>query len=84
MVRSNFLFTANASLHTNGSEFFFIIITFVVSPHLDENHVVFGRVVKGIDVIKKIKWLPTTDQGRPVIPLGFQIVVKFLQEKKMV
>ena len=30
-------------------------------------HVFFGRVVEGIDVLKKIERLSTTDQGRPIV-----------------
>ena len=30
-------------------------------------HVFFGRVVEGIDVLKKIEQLSTIDQGRPIV-----------------
>ena len=32
-------------------------------------HVFFGRVVEGIDVLKKIERLSTTYQGRPIVPV---------------
>ena len=34
------------------------------------NHVFFGRVVEGIDVLNKIERLSTTDQGRPIVPVN--------------
>jgi cyclophilin family peptidyl-prolyl cis-trans isomerase len=62
---------ANAGPDTNGSQFF---ITIVQADWLNGKHVVFGRVLKGMDVVDEVSDLPvdaTADKPlKPVVISG--------------
>lgn len=63
----------NPLRYSNGSQFYICVVD---APSLDGKNTVFGRVLKGMEVVDKIAALPRDDEANPLRPLRMDVTIK--------
>lgn len=64
---------ANSGPNTGSSQFF---ITLAPAPHLDGKHSIFGKLIKGEDVLMAIGSVEVGDRDRPLTDVAMEITIK--------
>jgi cyclophilin family peptidyl-prolyl cis-trans isomerase len=64
---------ANSGPNTGSSQFF---ITLAPAPHLDGKHSIFGKLIKGEDVLLAIGSVEVGDGDRPLTDITMEITIK--------
>jgi len=62
---------ANNGANTNGSQFF---ITYSSQPHLNNVYCIIGKVIHGLDVLKKMERVPVGARARPLTDITLKKV----------
>ena len=79
LSREGLLAMANSGPNTNGSQFF---ITLKDTPWLNGKHVVFGQVIKGMDVVKEVEAVETDGQDKPKVTVVIENCGEIKEETK--
>ncbi|WP_162417107.1 peptidylprolyl isomerase [Cyclobacterium roseum] len=53
------------------------------TPHLDDGYTVFGKVIKGLEIMEKISGLETAPNDKPITPVYMDVNVEMVSKKKI-
>lgn len=53
------------------------------TPHLDDDYTVFGKVIRGLEVMEKISQLETGPNSKPIAPVYMDVNVELVSKKKI-
>ncbi|WP_339923377.1 peptidylprolyl isomerase [uncultured Cyclobacterium sp.] len=53
------------------------------TPHLDDTYTVFGKVIRGLDVLEEIASLETAGNSMPITPVYMKVNVELISKKKI-
>lgn len=71
---------ANSGPNTNGSQFF---ITYKETPWLDNKHTVYGRVISGMDLVRKCEQVKTAGSDLPVVTVKIADCGELNEDEKL-
>lgn len=52
-------------------------------PRLDGDYTVFGRIIKGMDIIDRIVSVPRNKQDQPLSPISLHVEIKYLSKSEI-
>ena len=74
--------SVNPNRKSNGSQFY-IVEAERGTPHLDGEYTIFGKVIRGMEVVEKIAFQDKNAQNRPIYPIYMKVTVEQLSRKQL-
>jgi len=62
---------------------FYIVQNPAGIPRLDGDYTVFGRIIKGMDIIDRIVNVPRDKQDQPLSPISLRVEIKYLSKSEI-
>jgi peptidyl-prolyl cis-trans isomerase B (cyclophilin B) len=62
---------------------FYIVQNPAGIPRLDGDYTIFGRIIKGMDIIDRIVSVPRDKQDQPLSPISLRVEIKYLSKSEI-